>query len=560
MSEITFTFCDFNSKKDLNLIVNKIKRGFISEMGEISQEVPGRKGNIYQGTTYGAKKFEVDVTCKTDTEEQRVNWMHELSNLFVVSDEGEFPLIFSDDPDVTYYAHISDISDPERISSTNSWATFSISFICSEPLGHYTEREEKVTENPYIFTPEGKAETYPVFTCIPKANVNKVGLADDKGDYVYLSNGVNEDTQELPVNKEPIVFTDRMNNLNLWTKLSQSTVTFGLNGVVATGASFRSTQETMTPALKDGIPYFGESVDSKWYGACYQRFLPSSYSDFKIRVQMKFSNVYARAKSKMETYLLDPQGRRIGYIAIRDGDNSKAAQCIVQVGGVGGNSKTIYNGDGTLVKRKEVVIKKTVKVGTKTVKVKGKTKKEPVTKTISLPSDGDTSSFTEFYGYVELEKRGDTYSLKIMKLTDKGQAAWPTGIKRKWTDTKKVLSNQMNLAGLAVYGAKYNITEDKYTELKKYKNAWMYFCDIKINEIKSGGNTSIKESPVALKGEEVVINCDTRNCSVDGESKNNLLYIGSTFVKSEGAIPQTFAFSPSTDEADWYVYHVPKTN
>lgn len=560
MAEKTFTYCGFNSKTDLKMIMSEVKREILADRTVQSQDTPGKKGIDLLGMSVGAKKIEVDVTAKTSTEEEAAAYMREIANLFDTTDDSEFPLVFSDDPTVTYYAHITSISTPVKSLKGASWIDFTISFSCSEPLGHYTEKEVQVTTNPFVFVPDGEAETQPIFTCIPKKAVNKIGVANENGDYIYMSNTVDEDTQDVGVDDEPVVFNDRMNNLNLWTKLSQNTLTFNLiNSVVATNTSFRTTTETITAEVRSGRPYFGDSVDGKWYGPCYQRFLPAAYTDFKVRILLKFVNEYNRAKSKIEVYLVDPQGRRIGYITIKDNDNSKIAECIVQLGGVGGVTKKLYQGEGTVVKRKETTVTKTVKVGTKTVKVKGKSTKVPVTKKLALTSDADTSSFTNFYGYIDLEKRGLKYTMKIMKLTDEGQAAWQTGINRTWTDTKNEISPQMNLASFGIHAAKYNITEDAYADLKNYKNAWMYFCNIQVNHIKNGGNVSDKQKPIAVLNDEVVLNCDTRVCSVNSFPEKT--YIGSTYINNlKGGIPTTLSFTPDLKEADWYIFYVPKTN
>src|SRR5205085_6790426 len=87
--------------------------------------------------------------------------------------DGEYPMIFSNDPEYTYYGHFTGASTPDNIIETSAWRKTTLTFACSDPKGYGEYINNDITTNPVSLYPDGKSECYPIFTCLPKKDVTK---------------------------------------------------------------------------------------------------------------------------------------------------------------------------------------------------------------------------------------------------------------------------------------------------------------------------------------------------------------------------------------------------
>ncbi|PKR82372.1 distal tail protein Dit, partial [Heyndrickxia camelliae] len=168
----TIIFCGIDLEKELGIIVNEIKRPVTPEISETVQDIPGMVGSLFLGNNYGQRVFEIDITIKAKSESEKVQIIHQLAEMVMTFGDGEFPMIFGDELDFTYYGHFTNISVPERISRTH-WATCTLTFSCSDPKAYGEYESFSMNENPINITPNGTAECYPIFTCLPKKDVTK---------------------------------------------------------------------------------------------------------------------------------------------------------------------------------------------------------------------------------------------------------------------------------------------------------------------------------------------------------------------------------------------------
>jgi PKD repeat protein len=255
--------------------------------------------------------------------------------------------------------------------------------------------------------------------------------------------------------------------------------------------------------------------------------------------------------------LLDNVGKAIGKITIKD--NSISSKAIIQVT-VFSSSKSyniIYD-QGSIQKKKTTT--KTIKVKNGTLKVtsKGKTKTEQQWKTVTLPDDPSTDTYTNFYGYIELQKIGNQFRVEIMKCNDKHNPVWDKPVAKTFTDNSNIYTQQ--LAGVAVYLAKYDIEEDTAVPVVKYSNNGLALSDIQIWNIIDGGNNSVSSPTViARKGDEIKINCEDRTVYKNGAVFMENFYIGSQFITMQGGVPKSFAFFPDLKDAEWFYEYRPTT-
>jgi hypothetical protein len=220
----------------------------------------------------------------------------------------------------------------------------------------------------------------------------------------------------------------------------------------------QSTSASITVGSANNYADFGNAVNGKWHGPCVMQWLPSSYNDYRIKIGMYNRQYYARSRGKSEIYLLDSDGVKIGYISLKDKGNSEEVMIKVHLF-KGTSEKVVYDSYGKIKKGKKKT--RTVKLGSVTKKVvsKGKTKTVQQWKTVKLDEDTSTSTYTDFYGFIQLEKIGNKFKVEIMKLDDDSNPAWSKPVTATWTDSNNTYNQ--DLAGIAFYTAKYDIDEDK---------------------------------------------------------------------------------------------------
>lgn len=560
--ERTLTIAGFDSKRDLKLIVQDIKRPLVPEINEQIQDIPGMRGVVYQGMNIGQKAFEITFFMQCRDAHDYVLQIRDLSNFFVQMMDGqEYPLIFSDEQDVTWWVHPVVITEPEKVIQTSYDSTFTVTFNSSAGTGEGETVYKDLTSTTTLITPKGNTTTYPVFTLLAGQSLPKVGVSDGQK-YVYLGKGFNVENQDAPINQMPRILTDECNTLATWTKVTSTTATFNIeNGVISDDADIRTTGKALAVTQKSGKDYFGKNVSGKWHGASRMQWLSKACDDWKITARMYINNKYARAMGKIELYLLDQNGRRIGKLMVKDNDESLENLVQAQIGyDSNGTHQEIYlsSQDSSIKDKNGSTERKTIKYKTqvKTTTTKnGKktTKTETVTKTMSLPQDLSTNTYTDFYGNISLMKKGNKYTASIQQLDTNGNA-----IGKLHTDTYTDSSNKFGdqLAGIAVYLAKYDITEDKDDINVDYSPNTVQLSDVKVWEILGEENQLVVEV-----GDELVIDCSDNNVYKNGIAFMENVYVGSDFFEMVGGIESAFALSPPPDNQNkWYLTYKPRYN
>lgn len=553
MSQLTFNFCGADAIEDFDLLVNQIRMPVTPEISETVQDIPGMVGKIFLGNSYGQKIIPIEVTIKASNSTELSARLSDLADLVMTFGNGEYPMIFSINPNYTYYGHFNSISEPERINQNSSWRKVTLTFACSDPKGYGVYKTNDMTSNPVSILPEGNSECYPIFTCLPKKDVQKIAVTDEDGNYVFLGAGVDDDTGEAVQNLEPLVFTDSANDLSTWQAVT--TPTFTLEGSSAIAGAYKNTADAITPSS------WGNNVSGKWHGPLIQRWLPASYNDYRIRVRLMNLQYYARSEGKIEFYLLNSNGARIGMIGLKDNSNSKEVSVRVELGNGTTSRKYLYDSLGTVASRATRTAK-TIKVKNGTKKVtpkKGKAYTVQLWKTVTLSEDLDFNTFKDFYGYIELQKIGNKYRVEIMKMTLSSNPGWKKPIVVTWTDTNNTFTGNA-LAGMALYTAKYDIYEDIADPRVSYITNTLQLTDIRVNNIINGGNSPTKPQTIARNGDEIKINSEDHRVYKNGGYFMDKFYIGSEFLTMQGGVYKTFAFEPSLNDADWYLEYTPTTS
>lgn len=97
-----------------------IRRVVIPPSSEIVQNIEGMDGAVYQGNNIGQRPFEIDVKLVSNTHESRLADLHDISDWLWSDKDNEYSLIFDDEPDLEWFAHVSNISEVNRTKRTAS--------------------------------------------------------------------------------------------------------------------------------------------------------------------------------------------------------------------------------------------------------------------------------------------------------------------------------------------------------------------------------------------------------------------------------------------------------
>lgn len=560
-----FEYAGFSSD-ELGIKVTKVKKDIVGELSANTVKLSGRVGEVYKGSEIGSKK--IDIECFSDTvatQREKELQLRDIAGFIAQTTDGDlYPLILEHEQDITYWVYPTAISEYAPASEGNPEGSFTLTFTCPEAKGYKEEIETGLTRATNTLQAEGTAPTAPIFNLQVGADTKKIGISDTDGNYIYIGSGFNVDDADTSVNMKPRVLYDPCNTLATWTKVTSAGLTFNLeNGKIVSDADITSSTNSLEPSKKGGNYFFGTQPEGwkGWYGAARKQMLNTACTDYTIRARFYVNNIYGRAKNKIELYLLDAQGTRIGKLMIKDNGNSMENMVHIQIGSDTGtgSSKGIYNSDtdkkvkttkkNTLTK-KPVVYKQKKKV---TKKKKGKKKTETVSKTYSYKQSSEENTFTDFYGYLELKKVGNKYTATVQKLDKNGKEIKNGKFTSKtYTDSSNKFSKRP-LAGIAVYMAKMAIDEDKINE--SYKPNTIKLADVRVWNILEKAPTSV----VAEKGDEIIIDCDNKVVYKNGVVYLEDLYIGSKFLALDPQEELTYSVSPRPSaNAEWTVSYHPK--
>jgi len=560
----TFNFASMNSDTDLGIIVNGIKRDSLAKLNPTFTSVAGRHGEVYEGTQRGGKEFEVECTLMANSEVQREAEIDELAGFFGQTTDGDlYPLIFSDRADTIYYAVLTEFSALSPLSQTVHDGNFTLKFFVPEGVGYMDLIEQPITEPTITIEPLGTADTAPIFELTAGETLSQVGISDSEGNFIYLGGGYdvdpNEDTPTTATSE--LILADSANDLSLWTKLTTNLPFTIENGSVASDASLATTPDAIEPAKKNGEYFFGTNPNGAgkkgWYGAVYHRMLTTSLPDWKVRARFFINNRYGRAQNKIELYLLDANKKRIGKLMVKDNGNSMTNMLQAQIGyDSNGTHKEVYTSlkDASIkttkknsLSKKPVYFKHTKKVTDK----KTKKTKTVYTTSVAHAQSNEENTFTDFYGYIELTKKGNVYSATVQKLDSKGKEisgkAYSLGT---YTDKNNTFGD--SLAGVAIYMAKHDITED--SNGKAYKPNQVQLTDLRIYKVNLKGEVDM----VADKGDVITIDCDNKQVFKNGVLYNNL-YLSSSYLTMLAGQPNVYSVSPTPSATNtWKVKYSPK--
>ena len=543
-----FEYAGLNSRDDLQAIMGAVTLPSAPAMAEQATDIPGMYGNQFNGMDYTSRTISIPITIiARGSQDKYKQIMHNLSGLLLSddpSDNGkEYPLVFGFEPKVTYWGHITAISDPQFINQGAWDATLTITFVQSDPRATLPQVETPLKNGLNTITVDGTARTEPVIQVVPKRDLKHIGFTLNGGEY-----GLGPDSDEdQAVAVQPytqVVNSDVLNTMAEWTNDANAIAQMKTAGDYIYQGEADSNRDTQVLMVKlaNGVKQYG-SHQPDWYGPGV-RFtgMTNSLTNYRIKTRIhhiKHSGTHnGRAMGRVEVLLLDPNGATIGRFGLADSAGGGTPTCYLQItkpGGTfaGGDGKheTFYNGkgpSGSSSNGRDQKIKIKTGTTTKTVvkrsrnkrgKVTTRTIKQKVNKYLTVVNKEEKSALSTSWLELDLIKNGKVFSWSITQYYTSGSHnGQPCKDPKRFlivhgTFVDRNSKYQSALGGIGGVFFKHSIAEDD--ENVGYENPYLSITHLDIYQV----NDVSQDAPkyIANAGQEIVLNCETDSTTVGGK-------------------------------------------
>lgn len=545
------------SSEDIGFVVGHYSKPLAPQLTRSAVDIPGRFGDLYLGTSYGAKTFSIPITIVAENAEDYYRIHENLTTaLYDPFEDPEevYPLVFGDDPHkAEYFGHFSEIPDP-TFATEGTWvATTTLTFTCSDPKGYLPEKDVKITEPVSTVKVEGNSEVYPIIHVNVKKPIQHFGYVKGE-EYVAVGNDKDFDTDDPNYiqDKEPVALSDPCETMAGFNIGQPSTFEI-VNGFHA--GSLRGTGSSITVNYQDkshpdnGRRDWGKTVkENAWHGpAMTHTPIPNATKDWQIEFRFHHTKYYNRAMGKIEVYLLDVDGKRRGRVSIKDKTGGTAPGMLMDFGPKNGDTHYVvgqnemnpyrdwkeggWNGKNKKVRltnKKKVKVTYYKKEGRKKVK-----KTKYVWKTVNKDLDdfNNHDIFSNFYGSVRIRKVGKTFTWKVVFCDSNDGSVVKELFHGTWTMTDaQAKKYDFALSTFAVYMGKMDITEDRMDPVKTYHEPYLAFSYVKIWNIIDGGNENNgKPTNILQAGDELIIDTERKHTYRNGMPFDYETAMGSTY-------------------------------
>lgn len=520
-----FEYAGLNSRDDLQVEMGNVVLPSAPAMAEQVTDIPAMYGNQFNGTNFTSRTISIPVSIYCADNQDAFNQViHNLSGLLLSddpSDNGkEYPLVFGFEPKVTYWGHITSISDPTPINPGMYDMTLTITFVQSDPRATLPQVEKPLNNGLNTITVDGTARTAPVIQVVPKRPLKYIGFNLNGGQF-----GLGPETpddQANAIQPDVHVIDDPIASMAMWTNDANA-----ISGIKTDGnyhyqgsTEINSDTTVMKVAIVNGGKDFGKmptnQLDGTWLGPTYRYTgMTNALTNYRVRAglhHMRYSGTHnGRAMGKTQFSLLDASGNTIGRFVIGDhmkGGKTYVALQLCKPGSTfdDDNHQTLYWGYGPsgafrnyrdqyhhLVNKSSLVHRKYV----------------------TVVNREESDCLTNAWVFMDLTKAGNVYTWKLHQysLYD-GQPYRNTKkyliASGRWVDTNNEYESA--LGGFGQTFLKQPITEDIDKVL--YMAPYMTLTDLQVWQ----HNQPQPNEPtyIANAGEEIVMDCETDTVTVNG--------------------------------------------
>ncbi|WP_172637678.1 phage distal tail protein [Lactiplantibacillus plantarum] len=520
-----FEYAGLNSRDDLQVEMGNVVLPSAPAMAEQVTDIPAMYGNQFNGTDFTSRTISIPVSIYCADNQDAFNQiMHNLSGLLLSDDPRdngkEYPLVFGFEPKVTYWGHITAISDPTPINTGMYDMTLTITFVQSDPRATLPQVEKPLNSGLNTITVSGTARTAPVIQVVPKRPLKYIGFNLNGGQF-----GLGPETpddQANAIQPDVHVIDDPIASMAMWTNDANA-----ISGIKTDGnyhyqgsAEINSDTTVMKVAIVNGGKDFGKmptnQLDGTWLGPTYRYTgMTNALTNYRVRAglhHMRYSGTHnGRAMGKTQFSLLDASGNTIGRFVIGDhmqGGKTYVALQLCKPGSTfdDDDHQTLYWGYGPsgafrnyrdqyhhLVNKSSLVHRKYV----------------------TVVNREESDCLTNAWVFMDLTKAGNVYTWELHQysLYD-GQPYRNTKkyliASGRWVDTNNEYESA--LGGFGQTFLKQPITEDIDKVL--YMAPYMTLTDLQV--WKHNQPQPNKPTYIANAGEEIVMDCETDTVTVNG--------------------------------------------
>jgi hypothetical protein len=361
-----------------------------------------------------------------------------------------------------------------------------------------------------------------------------------------------------------------MNDLQVWSTVSDSNKTFEtIGGNIAGGYSPSPNVFYVDKTQGDPLGY---GSGSAWHGPCVQRMLSQSQDNWRVEARVNFVPSSADEQGKMSMILLDPNGKAMGLIELKDADGREDVNLSISIGGTNGQGCTIYSGGSSDAQYTHTVIAGYRRITNTTQvkhtryvrkRVRGRWYTVPdVYYTTSTyytydpyygtvvdnnPSGGNlipaVSEYANVYGIVRLEKVGQKFTASFTWLNqDLTQSKYSQWV---FNDTKNLYTTK--LAGVALWTAANGTAS---------ATNWMKWTNLKVYNL-NNENPNNNPPIIAHAGDEIQIDCEAGVIFKNGQRFMTTRSLNSQWLKLQGGDTTAVGVEPF-DSATWNLSYRPK--
>ncbi|ANZ70378.1 distal tail protein Dit [Pediococcus claussenii] len=573
MREDEFIFDGFNSRDDMGLYVAHVNKPIAPSISNSRQPIPGAYGDINLGNAYGNKVFTITIQFLAPSAEDYNDAVHNLANFLIrdTRDGSEYSLIFGDDPNVEYYGIFTQIPEATQIQESVNDAKFDLQFTCSDPKGYLPQQDITVDSEPFVFTPDGTGEAYPIWYITPHADIPEIAIANstDSGDgqYIDIGNAIDPSEMDKVVDTTPVVASDPCNTMATWVKVTVPP--FSMSDNVTSSNMVSHEQSISIGTTSAGLYDYGDAQKyTTYFGPMIMHEDLTDYlGNFNLKFRMHHKKSYSRAISKAEVYLVGPSQERVGRIYVEDAGQGASSTLNIFMGKEGHETQFCHHMRfGPYINKKNIKVpivthgnKHTVVTG-KTAKSKGKTEVVYSKKTLELEDKQDKDYFNDACLEFRIQKVGLAVTITVIEFDVNTGKNLSTKI---LNNVKKTLSTDGDFAlrTIAFYAAKWPISEDRLDPstnkvIKTYNYGYNSIINYEVEAVLDTGSTDADgfAKIIAHKGDLIIINSETHEVVLATNGGNKSLAknvsFGSSFPSLQGGIEQTIGISPNIPDAD----------
>lgn len=520
-----FEYAGLNSRDDLQAIMGAVTLPSAPAMAEQATDIPAMYGNQFNGMDYTSRTISIPITIIARGSQDKYNQiMHNLSGLLLSddpSDNGkEYPLVFGFEPKVTYWGHVTAISDPQFINQGAWDATLTITFVQSDPRATLPQVEKPLNSGLNTITVSGTARTAPVIQVVPKRPLKYIGFNLNGGQFGLGPETPND--QANAIQPDVHVIDDPIASMAMWTNDPNA-----ISGIKTDGsynyqgsAEINADTTVMRVAYVNGGKDFGKmptnQLDGTWLGPTYRYTgMTNALTNYRVRAglhHMKYWGTHNfRAMGKAQFSLLDASGNTIGRFVIGDhmqGGQTYVALQLCKPGSTfdDDNHQTLYWGYGPSGAFRKYTTHYSDLVNKSSL---------VHSKYVTVVNREEVDCLTNAWVFMDLTKAGNVYTWELHQysLYD-GQPYRNTNhyliASGRWVDTNNEYESA--LGGFGQTFLKQPITED--IDNVQYMAPYMTLTDLQVWQ----HNQPQPNEPtyIANAGEEIVMDCETDTVTVNG--------------------------------------------